>query len=423
MASFDSSNVSTPDSSYKSPETVITFNEKEALMRLMAQEMIKAFIDPSDFQENDEVLTDRFEKKLQHQKAARRAKRKEKRKMSNKVKSRSTNPAIDESCSFAALTLDDIVGDSPPRRPSRGGSTASNPKEESERSGSMGDELSIDEIRQYVINNIPQAVREQIPESAWGIIFGGDVNTSSKEEKKEVGNGYLELPDEPLSREESGLAGGVLALDTDDLSTVSGLTSAFPDGKSVESQILSLSLGDFPGEDEGPPGLANISEELSKASTATNDMHLADVDVKCEKKTQRPKEVDFGTVEVRYYERIPTDNPSVVNGPAIGIGWRYKRGGKSKVEFWESQRGTPLKSWEMVLDRKEREYLLHNAGHSQKDIADCVRMCLKGKNQRQQTVNNLPVAGMEEAVEKAQRKIANLVTFGRKKALVKQRVQ
>lgn len=90
-----------------------------------------------------------------------------------------------------------------------------------------------------------------------------------------------------------------------------------------------------------------------------------------------------------------------------------------KLNSWEGKRGTPLKSWELVMDRKEREKILTDAGFSKKEVAEIVRLCLKGKNQRQQTVNNLPVAGVEEAVEKAQRRFLSMMRFGKSKSIIR----
>jgi hypothetical protein len=200
----------------------------------------------------------------------------------------------------------------------------------------------------------------------------------------------------------------------DDVSFMSGLTSAFPDGKSVESKRFMLSKPT--SKSTRPTALIEDSDNSSTTMSLESDAKLESAR---SKKSQRPKGVAFDHIEVRYYERIPTDNPAVLNGPAIGLGWRYKRGGPVKVDFWEDKRGTPLRSWELVMDRKERENILTNAGFSKKEVAEIVRLCLKGKNQRQQTVNNLQMAGVEEAVEKAQRRMSRMMSFGKSKSIFK----
>jgi hypothetical protein len=403
--------------------TTVTHNEKEALMRMIAQEMVKSFVDPSNFQENDDLLQDRFEKTLQHKSASRRAAQKGK----NAYHQIEEDKTVSDD-SFGGLTLGDLgAADRPPSRPQRCRSRADrdissngdesskpskpNSKSKAASSSKFEDELSIDEIRNYVMNNIPQAVRDQIPQEAWGKIFGGsNPKASSRISRNELQPAVLDQEDY-----DNAHLRGEIQVDYDDQSVVSALTSAFPDGKSVESKQSKLLSVKYDEKDEVLlPLLTEISEEASQPSSSV------EFEGSTEKpKQQRSKGVAFGHIEVRYYERIPCDNPAVLNGCAIGIGWRYKRGGKATVDFWENKRGTPLRSWEMVLDRKERERILRNAGHAKKDIADTIRVCLKGKNNRQQTVNNLPVAGLEEAVEKARGKVSRMVKFGRKKSLVK----
>ena len=52
-------------------------------------------------------------------------------------------------------------------------------------------------------------------------------------------------------------------------------------------------------------------------------------------------------------------------------------------------------------------------------VADATRSILKAKQNRKQTVMNLGNSQMEEAVEKASRRVKALLTLGRKKGLVK----
>jgi hypothetical protein len=278
----------------------------------------------------------------------------------------------------------------------------------------MEDELSIDEIRKYVLNNIPQAVREQIPEALWGKIFDGQgcVERSGVSRKSLAASPAVGVDTSHPKHFASEIA---VNSDLDDVSIMSGLTSAFPDGKSVESKRFSLSNKPT-SESTRPTVLFEVSEDSSINVSVESD---AKVESGRSKKKQRPKGVAFDHIEVRYYERIPTDNPAVLSGPAIGLGWRYKRGGRMKLNSWEGKRGTPLKSWELVMDRKEREAILLDAGFSKKEVAEIVRLCLKGKNQRQQTVNNLPVAGVEEAVEKAQRRFLSMMRFGKSKSIIR----
>ena len=87
------------------------------------------------------------------------------------------------------------------------------------------------------------------------------------------------------------------------------------------------------------------------------------------------------------------------------------------VDYWEQTRGAHRKSADLVIPRHVRERQLREAGVTQKQIAEMVRTTLKAKNQRKQTVTNLPAAGVEEAVENARKKFSQILRIGRKKEL------
>jgi hypothetical protein len=57
--------------------------------------------------------------------------------------------------------------------------------------------------------------------------------------------------------------------------------------------------------------------------------------------------------------------------------------------------------------------MLRDAGIPQKEIAEMVRVIIKSKNQRKQTINNLHAQGVEGAVENARKRFGRLMTFGR----------
>eukprot|EP00538_Stauroneis_constricta_P004431 CAMPEP_0119545644 /NCGR_PEP_ID=MMETSP1352-20130426/338_1 /TAXON_ID=265584 /ORGANISM="Stauroneis constricta, Strain CCMP1120" /LENGTH=779 /DNA_ID=CAMNT_0007590221 /DNA_START=735 /DNA_END=3074 /DNA_ORIENTATION=- len=146
--------------------------------------------------------------------------------------------------------------------------------------------------------------------------------------------------------------------------------------------------------------------------------------------------VSFDSVEIRYYERIMSDNPAVTNGVGIGIGWNYYMDDFGTItvndyELRKSQNKAPpvaalpgasrRPNIELLVPRQEREFMLRDLGYTQKEIAEMTRQVLKIKNNRKQTINNLNAAAMEEAVEKAKKKVKRLLSFGAKKNFVKKR--
>lgn len=122
-------------------------------------------------------------------------------------------------------------------------------------------------------------------------------------------------------------------------------------------------------------------------------------------KSEANRTIGFSTVTIRFYERILTENPSTIQGPSIGIGWTFEEKPSMDLNTYESERGEPLPSWRLVLNREERETLLSELGVSSSEIAAGVRRNNKARQQRRQTVQNLKAIKIEEALEGVKKKI------------------
>lgn len=132
---------------------------------------------------------------------------------------------------------------------------------------------------------------------------------------------------------------------------------------------------------------------------------------------KRTSSVSFSTIEIRSYERVLGDNPSCSHGPAVSIGWQYEPDPITvELDEYEYYRSDDrLDGTALVLSRSEREDLLRELGYSRSAIADAVRTNVKIKNNRRQTVHNLPVARFEEVAESARRKLKRIVLRKSKK--------
>lgn len=348
--------------------------------------------------------------------------------------------------------------------------------------GSGGrDEISVDEIRELVMASVPKQIRDQIPEEIWKQIFGQKASSNVSERASRSGSVRNEMPETPDAKEiaASNLLIDEIPASTDDVDSIdddgtifacSGLRTDFtaPASNTAERVAFSKRQPSMAGteisdliqpttitdEDDDSFGWATIcptllphapgdmdifdekgdypfsskprstikrndlckSENL-KASPGRSKIHLPS----SSSQTGKRGSVKFDHVEVRYYERIATDNPSVRSGPAIGIGWRFaKEGPHVDINEWELRKeGSTRKSSELVLARDARERILKEAGCTQKEIADMIRVTLKVRKQRKTTLNNLSLAGMEEAIEAAQKKMARMLTLGRENDLVK----
>ena len=126
---------------------------------------------------------------------------------------------------------------------------------------------------------------------------------------------------------------------------------------------------------------------------------------------KRISSVSFSTIEIRNYERVLGDNPSCSHGPAVSIGWQYEPDPITvqldEYEYYRTE--DRLDGTALVLSRSEREEILEERGYSRSAIADAVRTNVKIKNNRRQTVHNLPVARFEEVAESVRRKVKRVV--------------
>jgi hypothetical protein len=484
MASITDSAEAMKSNDYATPENSTTgkhaaaHDRKEALMRMIAQEMVSPLVDDDNEAEDDEIVLRQLQERLTAQREKnRRARRKAKRnsKKANKLNgiedplvsptptasSRSDladlyssraavssgilddeiEVGVKDDSSFAEGCLDDLVDDE--HRSRSRSSVLSSEADKQYGSGSFAEtkstgtdskdttsrELSVDEVRKFVMENIPQAVREQIPEASWSQIFqsqskGPKTRASKQGSLETIRKNPEEAPVDIILVEEE--ADDIV----DDMSCgsdVSDLTSAFLDGKGIETKRECLAhikphIAPSSSKDSSH-SRSHLSLEASEENPSTGHeascrrsslVATSDTGRRLSQMSGGLKRVVlFDRVEVRHYERVLTDNPSVQNGPAIGIGWRYKRGGSVNVNDWERTRGVPRKACNLVLPRNAREKIVKDAGSTPKEVADMIRITLRVKNQRKQTVNNLPSAGAEEKAENARRRISSLLSFGR----------
>lgn len=355
---------------------------------------------------------------------------------------------FDDDCSFGGLALPDddvraefVDKDGTHRRSSVGsgskgssqGKTSSKGSKTSVRSSgtkktvrsdssnsqsSSGDEaLSMEEIQEYVMNNLPPEVRDKIPKEAWAQIFGKSMlaRKARRKSSRDANDSKVEDEDDDSS----------IISDITEITTHPGLViESSNDERDLKPEELDWDEEVCPGLEVSrrPSESDNKSKSSNSSGEASSSRYRIDSsgNVCCEQ-TGNTK-VGFSYVQVRYYERILEINPAVTSGPAIGIGWRFKRGGYIDVDDWELQRGGPSRrNNELILPREVRERILKDAGYDQKQIAEAVRIIRKAKDRRKVTVQNLggSTEAMEETVEAASRRIKGILSFGSKRGLLK----
>ena len=193
----------------------------------------------------------------------------------------------------------------------------------------------------------------------------------------------------------------------------------YPIASDQSSMTKNPSVGDILKSIDGESPLQTCDDSDSVVSDITDTFMINPT----EKEETKPKSttssksankkclvsysVRFDNVTVREYERILGDNPACTKGPSVSIGWKYLEYG-GKIHKFEAVRGRRRTQNQLILSRRKREELLTSWGFTHEEIAEGVRENVKARNRRQQTTDNLGGQKMEEALEKAKRKMKNI---------------
>lgn len=239
-------------------------------------------------------------------------------------------------------------------------------------------------------------------------------------------------PDDEIESDEYDAEDIDLDAEEDDVSVMSditGLTGAF-DGvgkakpKDVEIEVTGK-------KDKAPFSLSDSDSFKAFAGdtrTVLNNTTYGPLSVRnltIRKKTAKegtplptPKSnlsVSFTHVQVRHYERIMSDNPASAAGPSIGIGWRFVEADPVCVGTFEKRerRSRAQSLTDLQLSKATRLKLVRTLGYTDREIAANVRALNKSRSNRKQTVDNLGVEKVEEAMEKVKRKVKSLFSLQR----------
>lgn len=122
--------------------------------------------------------------------------------------------------------------------------------------------------------------------------------------------------------------------------------------------------------------------------------------------------VSFGKIQIRQYERIPGDNPSICFGVPLAIGWAFNEEGVPiSVEEYESQRSSePKKRDEMYVSLRERERILtEDWGISRSAVRAAEKSVSLASKQRRATSARLHLEPAQEAIESARKKFDRVI--------------
>ena len=95
-------------------------------------------------------------------------------------------------------------------------------------------------------------------------------------------------------------------------------------------------------------------------------------------KTRVKRNVSYGNVKVREYERIIGDNPGCSSGAPIGIGWNYRSTEEADLDDHEPSPAVPLTS-------EERKTMLKYWSYSSGDIEESQHKVSRIQSQRDES--------------------------------------
>ena len=100
--------------------------------------------------------------------------------------------------------------------------------------------------------------------------------------------------------------------------------------------------------------------------------------------TRKKREVSFGSVRTRQYQRILTDHPGCSSGPPIGIGWAHRSTEEIELDDCEGER-TWDSSPAVPLSTDESKNILKTWKYSSGEILRSQRQVSRVQSQRKQS--------------------------------------
>jgi hypothetical protein len=242
-------------------------------------------------------------------------------------------------------------------------------------------------------------------------------------------------PDDEIESDDYGDEDIDLDAEEDDasvMSDITGLTGAFDGAAKSKSKDVQVEL--IEKKDKAKFSLSDSDSFKAFAgdnrallgSTTYGPLSVRNLTIrkKAAKKGMAPESpksnvsVSFTHVQIRHYERIMSDNPASAAGPSIGIGWKFVEADPVCVDAFEKRERSRARSLtDLQLSKASRLKLVRALGYTDREIAANVRDLNKSRSNRKQTVDNLGVEKVEEAMEKVKRKVRRLFSLQRQPSL------
>jgi hypothetical protein len=122
--------------------------------------------------------------------------------------------------------------------------------------------------------------------------------------------------------------------------------------------------------------------------------------------SSRRKAVSFGLIQIREYNRVLGDNPTVRVGPAMSIGWEFVQKKAVPVDVYEKRKCSRTTSGLRMCSILRKCILRHEFDVSLEEIRAAEKIARNIQRQRWQTIRQGKMAAaIEYAMESAKRKM------------------
>ena len=301
-------------------------------------------------------------------------------------------------------------------------------------------QLSLDEIKEMVLRSIPDRVRTSIPAEKWNAVMDEAMGSTLSKEIMSLQNNPTEEDIEDLvsfisiyvQRETRSNPPPVSIKKAKERKSKTGvqmvdaltlILESLPDTAMVQNNDGKLMITKQANDNRATDHNRRVMPPTPTAMIASESIQPRDSSAAHPVTPNIPgyipkppteRSIGFSHVQIRYYEQILSDNPSVTSGPPIGIGWKYRVMKQDlSVDAWEyKQQPSRRYMTALLTTRDDRMTLLCNLGYTQREIAMAVRDVLRIKNYRKQSFNNIKLEGFEEAIERTTRTLKSVLTLG-----------
>ena len=149
------------------------------------------------------------------------------------------------------------------------------------------------------------------------------------------------------------------------------------------------------------------SSKPKPTSTSAKLKKACSTDTVTSQDGKKKKSVSFTTLTIREYPIEIGDNPSVVKGVPITIGWEYLNEYNIGINAYEASRPNRRYKLELRTESLYRVRMLKHLGYSTNDIRECLKQVNVERSRRQRTKEILHFETLIENYEKISRAILN----------------